>query len=73
MSRIRQHVRGTRRTATAGVALTTATLLAVSLSPAAHADGRPTRATAIENAASALLAHATALGLTSPRTPASVT
>ncbi|MET9448212.1 M4 family metallopeptidase [Streptomyces cinerochromogenes] len=67
MNRIRQHIRGTRRTATAGVALTTATLLAVSLSPAAHADGRPTRAIAIENAASALLAHATALGLTSPQ------
>ncbi|MFF5531523.1 M4 family metallopeptidase [Streptomyces cinerochromogenes] len=67
MSRIRQHIRGTRRTATAGVALTTATLLAVSLSPAAHADGRPTRATAIQNATSALLAHATALGLTSPQ------
>ncbi|WP_225812302.1 M4 family metallopeptidase [Streptomyces spinosus] len=67
MSRIRQHVRGTRRTATAGVALTTATLLAVALSPAAHADARPTRATAVENAASALLAHATALGLTAPQ------
>ncbi|MFF8903847.1 M4 family metallopeptidase [Streptomyces olivaceoviridis] len=67
MSRIRQHSRGTRRTATAGVALTTATLLAVSLSPAAHADARPTRATAIENAASALLAHATTLGLTAPQ------
>ncbi|MER6683372.1 M4 family metallopeptidase [Streptomyces olivaceoviridis] len=67
MSRIRQHVRGTRRTATAGVALTTATLLAVTLSPAAHADARPTRATAIENAASALLAHATTLGLTAPQ------
>ncbi|MFE9359262.1 M4 family metallopeptidase [Streptomyces olivaceoviridis] len=67
MSRIRQHVRGTRRTATAGVALTTATLLAVTLSPAAHADAGPTRATAIENAASALLAHATTLGLTAPQ------
>ncbi|MET8769507.1 M4 family metallopeptidase [Streptomyces sp. NPDC004658] len=67
MSRIRQHVRGTRRTATAGVALTTATLLAVSLSPAAHADARPTRATAVENAASALLAHAASLGLTAPQ------
>ncbi|MER6029747.1 M4 family metallopeptidase [Streptomyces sp. NPDC001851] len=66
MSRIRQHVRGTRRlTTTAGVALTTATLLTVALSPAAHADTRPTRATAIQNAASALLAHATSLGLTS--------
>ncbi|MEW2284564.1 M4 family metallopeptidase [Streptomyces sp. NPDC047841] len=67
MSRIRQHVRGNRRTATAGVALTTATLLAVALSPAAHADARPTRATAVRNAASALLAHATALGLTAPQ------
>ncbi|GGY62855.1 peptidase [Streptomyces olivaceoviridis] len=67
MSRIRQHIRGTRRTATAGVALTTATLLAVGLSPAAHADARPTRATAIENAASALLAHAATLGLTAPQ------
>ncbi|MEU8029227.1 M4 family metallopeptidase [Streptomyces sp. NPDC049099] len=66
MSRIRQHVRGTRRlTTTAGVAVTTATLLTVALSPAAHADPRPTRATAIQNAASALLAHATSLGLTS--------
>ncbi|MEU0003432.1 M4 family metallopeptidase [Streptomyces sp. NPDC006314] len=65
MSRIRQHVRGTRRLATAGVAATTATLLAAALSPAAHADGRPTRATAVENAASALAAHAAGLGLTS--------
>lgn len=64
MSRIRQHVRGTRL-ATAGVAVTTATLLAAALSPAAHADGRPTRATAIEHAASALAAHAAGLGLTS--------
>src|SRR3954469_25273941 len=63
MSRTR-HNRGSRL-ATAGVAATTATLLAAALSPAAHADGRPTRATAIENAASALLAHATGLGLTS--------
>ncbi|MGW7523785.1 M4 family metallopeptidase [Streptomyces sp. NPDC054783] len=66
MSRIRQHVRGSRRLATtAGVAVTTATLLSVALSPAAHADARPTRATAIQNAASALLAHAAGLGLTS--------
>ncbi|MGW0992046.1 M4 family metallopeptidase [Streptomyces sp. NPDC002520] len=65
MSRIRSHLRGTRRLATAGLAATTATLLAAALSPAAHADGRPTPATAIENAASALLAHATGLGLTS--------
>ncbi|MEV7975726.1 M4 family metallopeptidase [Streptomyces sp. NPDC086519] len=53
------------RLATAGVAVTTATLLAAALSPAAHADTRPTRATAIENAAQALVQHATALGLTS--------
>ncbi|MER7182675.1 M4 family metallopeptidase [Streptomyces hyaluromycini] len=53
------------RLATAGVAATTATLLAAALSPAAHADARPTRATAIENAAQALVQHATALGLTS--------
>jgi zinc metalloprotease ZmpA len=66
MSRIRQHVRGSRRlTTTAGVAVTTATLLTVALSPAAHADARPSRATAIQNAASALLAHAAGLGLTS--------
>ncbi|MFF4574401.1 M4 family metallopeptidase [Streptomyces sp. NPDC001410] len=65
MSRIRLHVRGTRRLATAGVAATTATLLAAALSPAAHADTRPTRAGAIENAASALVAHAASLGLTS--------
>ncbi|MFE2098256.1 MULTISPECIES: M4 family metallopeptidase [unclassified Streptomyces] len=65
MSRIRLHVRGTRRLATAGVAATTATLLAAALSPAAHADVRPTRAGAIANAASALVAHAASLGLTS--------
>ncbi|MFI8236285.1 M4 family metallopeptidase [Streptomyces sp. NPDC085866] len=65
MSRIRLHVRGARRLATAGVAATTATLLAAALSPAAHADGRPTRAGAIENAASALVAHTASLGLTS--------
>jgi zinc metalloprotease ZmpA len=52
------------RLATAGVAATTATLLAAALSPAAHADARPTRATAIANAAQALVQHATALGLT---------
>ncbi|MFL4950551.1 M4 family metallopeptidase [Streptomyces sp. MMS24-I31] len=63
MSRIR-HIRGSRL-ATAGIAATTATLLAAVLSPAAHAEARPTRATAIQNAASALLDHAAALGLTS--------
>ncbi|MEU6065994.1 M4 family metallopeptidase [Streptomyces sp. NPDC047082] len=63
MSRTR-HIRGSRL-ATAGIAATTAALLAAALSPAAHADGRPTRATAIENAASALVQHATSLGLSS--------
>ncbi|GHE76954.1 peptidase [Streptomyces spiralis] len=63
MSRTR-HTRG-GRLATAGIAATTATLLAAVLSPAAHAQNGPTRATAIQNAASALLEHATALGLTS--------
>ncbi|MFD4951707.1 M4 family metallopeptidase [Streptomyces sp. NPDC058451] len=63
MSRTR-HIRGSRL-ATAGVAATTATLLAAALSPAAHAEGRPTRATAIHNAESALAHHSTALGLTS--------
>ncbi|MFF4901608.1 M4 family metallopeptidase [Streptomyces sp. NPDC001068] len=53
------------RLATAGVAATTATLLAAALSPAAHADTRPTRATAIENAAQALVRYAGTLGLTS--------
>ncbi|MFK0105515.1 M4 family metallopeptidase [Streptomyces sp. NPDC091217] len=53
------------RLATAGVAATTATLLTAALSPAAHADARPTRATAIANAAQALLQHAAGLGLTS--------
>ncbi|MEU5080157.1 MULTISPECIES: M4 family metallopeptidase [Streptomyces] len=67
MSRIRQHVRGTRRMVTTGVAAATATLLAVGLSPAAHAEGGPTRATAIDNAASALSAHASALGLAAPQ------
>ncbi|WP_445528604.1 M4 family metallopeptidase [Streptomyces cyslabdanicus] len=63
MSRTR-HIRGSRL-ATAGVATTTATLLAAALSPAAHAEGRPDRAAAIHNAASALAHHSTTLGLTS--------
>ncbi|MEU0601944.1 M4 family metallopeptidase [Streptomyces sp. NPDC006393] len=63
MSRTR-HTRG-GRLATAGIAATTATLLAAVLSPTAHADDRPGPATAIQNAAAALLDHATALGLTS--------
>ncbi|MEV7070486.1 M4 family metallopeptidase [Streptomyces sp. NPDC093990] len=65
MSRIRPYVRGarSRRLATAGVAATAATLLAAALSPAAGAADRPTRATAVENAAAALADHASALGL----------
>ncbi|MEU6218162.1 M4 family metallopeptidase [Streptomyces sp. NPDC047022] len=63
MSRTR-HIRGSRL-ATACIAATTATLLAAALSPAAHADNRPTRATAIDNAASALAQHGASLGLTS--------
>ncbi|WP_028804551.1 M4 family metallopeptidase [Streptomyces sp. 142MFCol3.1] len=63
MSRTR-HIRGSRL-ATAGIAATTATLLAAALAPAASADGRPSRATALANAASALVEHATSLGLTS--------
>ncbi|MEU6004654.1 M4 family metallopeptidase [Streptomyces sp. NPDC047453] len=63
MSRTR-HIRASRL-ATAGVAATTATLLAAALSPAAHAEGRPDRAAAIHNAASALVNNSTALGLSS--------
>ncbi|MGW4045350.1 M4 family metallopeptidase [Streptomyces sp. NPDC004721] len=63
MSRTR-HIRASRL-ATAGVAATTATLLAAALSPAAHAEGRPDRAAAIHNAASALVNHSTALDLSS--------
>ncbi|WP_432173441.1 M4 family metallopeptidase [Streptomyces sp. Tue6028] len=63
MSRTR-HIRGSRL-ATAGIAATTAALLATALAPAASADGRPSRATALANAASALVEHATSLGLTS--------
>ncbi|MFF3497967.1 M4 family metallopeptidase [Streptomyces sp. NPDC003247] len=78
MRRIRQHARGSRLT-TAGIAATTAALLAAALTPAtaatptggapaaaaaAGAADRPDRATAIGNAASALAAHAASLGLT---------
>ena len=67
MSRIRPYVRGSRsrRLATAGVAATAATLLAAALSPAAGAAERPTRATALDHAASVLADRASALGLTS--------
>ncbi|MFJ7047472.1 M4 family metallopeptidase [Streptomyces sp. NPDC101112] len=63
MSWIRQHVRGSRR-ATAGLA-TAATLLAGVLSPAADAADRPSRAAALDNAATALADRAASLGLTS--------
>ncbi|MFI6033145.1 M4 family metallopeptidase [Streptomyces sp. NPDC051315] len=63
MSRIRQHARGSRL-ATAGIAATTATLLAAVLTPAADAADRPSRATAIDNAASVLAERAASLGLT---------
>ncbi|MEU5088044.1 M4 family metallopeptidase [Streptomyces sp. NPDC021356] len=63
MSRTR-HTRGSRL-ATAGVAAAAATLLAAALSPAAHAEGRPSRTTAVQNAAAALADHTGALGLTS--------
>ncbi|MDH6570535.1 Zn-dependent metalloprotease [Streptomyces sp. SAI-117] len=65
MSRIRPYVRGarSRRLATAGVAAAAATLLAAALSPAAGAADRPTRATAVANAAAVLADHASALGL----------
>ncbi|MEV6482488.1 M4 family metallopeptidase [Streptomyces sp. NPDC051576] len=63
MSRTR-HIRGSRL-ATAGVAAGAATLLAATLAPTAHAADRPARTTALANAASALLAHAASLGLTS--------
>ncbi|WP_427922637.1 M4 family metallopeptidase [Streptomyces sp. cg40] len=62
MSRTR-HVHGSRL-ATAGIAAGAAALLAATLSPTAQAADRPTRSAAITNAASALLAHATSLGLT---------
>ncbi|AVH58881.1 MULTISPECIES: M4 family metallopeptidase [Streptomyces] len=63
MSRIR-HIRGSRL-ATAGIAASAAALMAATLSPTADAAARPTRATAIKNAASALVEHAASLGLTS--------
>ncbi|MGX1541610.1 M4 family metallopeptidase [Streptomyces adustus] len=68
MSRIRQYVssvRRSRRLAAAGVVATTATLLAAALSPAADAADRPTRATALRNAATVVADRADALGLTS--------
>ncbi|WLW55159.1 M4 family metallopeptidase [Streptomyces sp. SX92] len=64
MSRIRLHVRGSRL-ATAGVALTGATLVAAALSPTADAADRPTRATAVDNASTVLVERAAQLGLTS--------
>ena len=66
MSRIRQHVRSSRL-ATAGIAVTTAALLAAALSPAADAADRPTRATALHNAAAALADRTASLGHTAPQ------
>ncbi|MEY9991145.1 Zn-dependent metalloprotease [Streptomyces sp. V4I8] len=63
MSRIRPHIRGSRL-ATAGIAAAVAALLATALSPTAGADDSPTRATALENAASVLRDRAGSLGLT---------
>ncbi|MFV0136124.1 M4 family metallopeptidase [Streptomyces sp. HMX87] len=65
MSRIR-HVRGSRP-ATAGLAVTTATLLVAALSPTAQAADGPARAEAVENAAAVLAQHAASLGLTGPQ------
>ncbi|MET8976017.1 M4 family metallopeptidase [Streptomyces sp. NPDC004539] len=64
MSPLRHHVRGSRLAA-AGIAATTATLMAAVLSPVADAADRPTRAQAIDNAASAVADRAASLGLNS--------
>ncbi|QNP72850.1 M4 family metallopeptidase [Streptomyces roseirectus] len=64
MSPLRQHVRGSRLAA-AGIAATTATLMAAVLSPVADAADRPTRAQAVDNAASAVAERAASLGLNS--------
>ncbi|MEV6402854.1 M4 family metallopeptidase [Streptomyces bobili] len=69
MSRIRQHARGSRL-ATAGIAATTATLLAAVLTPAADAADRPGRATALDNAAAVLAERAASLGLTAAQATA---
>ncbi|MEU9914985.1 M4 family metallopeptidase [Streptomyces sp. NPDC051001] len=67
MSRIRPvrpvHTLLGSRLATVGMAATAATLLATALSPTAGASDRPTRATAIDNAADVLVARAAKLGL----------
>ncbi|WP_416973391.1 M4 family metallopeptidase [Streptomyces sp. 4F14] len=64
MRPLRQHVRGSRLAA-AGIAATTATLMAAVLSPVADAADRPTRAQAIDNAASAVADRAASLGINS--------
>ncbi|MEV7884053.1 M4 family metallopeptidase [Streptomyces sp. NPDC002817] len=68
MSRIRPvrpvHTLLGSRLATVGMAATAAALLATALSPTAGAADRPTRATAIDNAADVLVAQASKLGLT---------
>ncbi|GAA3497957.1 M4 family metallopeptidase [Streptomyces prasinosporus] len=62
MSRIR-HVRGSRLV-TSGAAVVSAALLAAALTPTAGAADRPTRSTALGNAAAVLADRAAALGLT---------
>ncbi|MGW7279368.1 M4 family metallopeptidase [Streptomyces sp. NPDC054844] len=62
MSRRIRHARP--RPATAGIAVAGAALLAATLVPAAQADDRPSPAAALDNAAAALVDHATRLGLT---------
>ncbi|MFF6999194.1 M4 family metallopeptidase [Streptomyces sp. NPDC008313] len=62
MSRIR-HIRGSRL-ASAGVATAVAALLAAALTPTASAADRPSRDTAVANAAAALVEEAARLGLT---------
>ncbi|GAA5203873.1 M4 family metallopeptidase [Streptomyces thinghirensis] len=63
MSRRIRPARGPRPV-TAGVAVAGAALLTATLVPAARADDRPTPAAALDNAAAALVDHATRLGLT---------
>ncbi|MFE1023379.1 M4 family metallopeptidase [Streptomyces sp. NPDC058818] len=63
MSRRIRPARGPRP-ATAGIAVAGAALLTATLVPAAQADDRPTPAAALDNAAAALVDHATRLGLT---------
>lgn len=63
MSRRIRPARGPRPV-TAGIAVAGAAVLTATLVPAARADDRPTPAAALDNAAAALVDHATRLGLT---------